>query len=281
MSLQLHAKQSPQIDLITTEILLWCEAAEGINKKITDVIRGFLAQRDQTVLDFSDAPVTSLPDSLGKYPVRDRVYQILFDGALFADLPRVVCLFQNLTTLSIENNRNFRGFNQEIRNLSKLEQAILYVQTEEDEDFFEIHLPREFFQLRSLQKIDISGYSIKGYLAAISQMNGLTYISLNNTDLDRVPYEFSRIQSLEELDLTGNFIETVEVDIQRFSQLQALRLTSNPITSIAMEILNLDERSTVDLIGLEDLAPLCKSSLSQRINSDDYRGPDVRFEEEA
>ena len=280
MSLQLHAKQSPQIDPIT-EILLWCEEAEGINKKITDVIRGFLAKRDQNVLDFSDAPVTSLPYTLGKNPVRDRVYQILFNGALFADLPPVVCLFQNLTTLSIENNKKFRGFNQEIRTLLKLEQAILYVQTEEDEDFCEIHLPREFFQLRSLQKIDISGYSITGYLTSISQMNGLTYISLNNTDLDRVPYEFSRIQSLQELDLTGNFIETVGPEIQRFSQLQKLCLTSNPITSIAIEILNLDERSTVDLIELEDLAPSCKSTLYETINSDDYRGPDVRFEEEA
>ena len=100
-------------------------------------------------------------------------------------------------------------------------------------------IPKEIFQLKSLNELRIRFSNIKEIPAQIANLSNLETLDLEYNSITKIPESISKLNNLSTLDLSSNSIVEIPISLFSCKSLDALYITHNNIKHIPEEIKNL------------------------------------------
>lgn len=199
----------------------------------------------------SDGSFTVLEDEA--FSKRSLINNIELENRINPDLRGYIKAFSNLRILDIRQS-NLQHLPSEIENLPHLEEITLH--------FTEVQaLPASITQIEGLKKLDLNSNALKSLpdsmgklknlkflnlgnnsflydnqlINAISQLDSLERLFLQNNEISRIPPTITQLKNLEYLDISGNRIENIAEDLKDFKNLEYLYLHDNPISNAELQ----------------------------------------------
>ncbi|MBC7696406.1 MAG: leucine-rich repeat domain-containing protein [Burkholderiales bacterium] len=107
--------------------------------------------------------------------------------------------------------------------------------------------PKEIFQFKNLQYLDISKNSISELPDSIGLLANLQYFACSKTGLKRLPKDIGKLVNLKYLNLNQNDLETIPTQIGNLEKLEILDLWSNNFDEYPSTFSSLKSLRVLDL----------------------------------
>jgi Leucine-rich repeat (LRR) protein len=107
--------------------------------------------------------------------------------------------------------------------------------------------PKEIFQFKNLQYLDLSKNDIEEIPAEIAQLTDLQYFSISKNELTTLPPQIGELKHLFYLNVNQNNLSSLPPQIGQLESLKNMDLWSNNIDKFPDEIRNLKELRILDL----------------------------------
>jgi internalin A len=108
-------------------------------------------------------------------------------------------------------------------------------------------IPPELFELKQLEKLDLSGNLLTSIPYLITRLENLTSLDLSRNGLKTVPRWIAQLQNLTSLNLGGNDFTTIPDSIIQLPNLTSLDLSFNDLTTIPNTITQLKNLTSLDI----------------------------------
>ena len=107
--------------------------------------------------------------------------------------------------------------------------------------------PREIFQLKNLQYLDISQNPLKELPEDVAQLSHLQYFACSKCQLSKIPKSIGQLSHLYYLNLNQNEIDSIPEEIGWLKKLQVLDLWSNNLSYFPSSISKLENLRIMDV----------------------------------
>ena len=145
-----------------------------------------------------------------------------------------------LDSLTLDTLTGFANLQEALKNPEAVTKLVLRKQ----------HLksfPKEIFQFKNLQYLDISKNSIAELPDSIYLLSNLQYFACSKTGLKRLPKEIGKLTNLTYLNFNQNDLESLPVQIGNLEKLEVLDLWSNNFEEYPSSLASLKSLKVIDL----------------------------------
>lgn len=171
-----------------------------------------------------------------KLPAQCSKYILLFSICLVSLFAKA----QLLDSLSLDTLTAYEDLSLALRNPDAVVKLVLRKQ----------HLksfPKEIFNFKNLQYLDISKNSIKEIPDSISTLTQLQYLICSKSGLQQVSKEIGKLKNLTYLNMNQNDLEYLPPQIGNLEKLEILDLWSNNFNEYPESLKNLSSLKVIDL----------------------------------
>lgn len=175
---------------------------------------------------------------------QDKIKTLNLSNNLLTNLPRSICIYQNIETLDISNNR-IKTFSFDLlHQLTSLRNFIA-----KDNLLSDSSLPKDFGVHNKLEVVNLSSNRFTQFPYQLLNIAGVREIYLGNNQIQALPRNFEDLNKLEILYLGGNLISYLPSEISLANNLTLLNLSDNELTKLPSSIARLKKLRTLSLHG--------------------------------
>lgn len=235
-----------------------------------DRVREFLTTGSNR-LEIGDIYITELPEFLRRPEITNQLQELIITRTYLEEIPEWISEMTHLQVFKLEDNFHVDSLPETLGQLANLRELVVIFAMEFESKEFTFPETIRNLQLTYLEVCGIYQSEICPWLD--SQLT-LTYLKLNNCDLDEIPNEVFRLAQLNHLDLSCNNIFVIDDQIENLGNLESLNLSSNLIFDLREGVFTLGGGCQVNLRENQlDAAELRR--IDSIIENDDYRGPEI------
>lgn len=108
-------------------------------------------------------------------------------------------------------------------------------------------LPTEVWDLKSLERLDLSSNRLTALPKQISQLNNLIHLDISHNNINTFPDDVLRLLRLRFLYIRNNGISNMPLNISELKNLYSLHLSYNPISYLPDSIISLQDIQIIDI----------------------------------
>lgn len=175
---------------------------------------------------------------------QNKIKTLILSNNLLTDLPSSICIYQNIETLDISNNR-IKSFSFDfLQHMTSLRNFIA-----KDNLLSDSSLPKDFGVYNKLEVVNLSSNRFTQLPYQLLNIQNLREIYLGNNQIQALPRNFEDLSKLEILYLGGNLINYLPSEISFAQNLTLLNLSENRLTKLPASIARLKKLRTLSLHG--------------------------------
>lgn len=145
-----------------------------------------------------------------------------------------------MDSLTLDTVHAFTSLEEALKNPDKVYKLILRKKKLKE-------FPREIFQFKNLQYLDLSKNNIKEIPAEIAELTNLQYFNISKNALETIPPQIGELTQLYYLNANQNELFTLPPQIGKLSKLKYMDLWSNNIEKFPAEMRYLSSLKMLDL----------------------------------